>query len=782
MIGRRGRIDAAVWAFCLVAALSGCASVPTGGPTFEGRGDRFGNQVDTFTRLLPAGPQPGWGENTLVRGFLKDMGSFEENHEAARLYMTEEQSRVWEPSDQVLVYEEMDAVRFDVETVEEGRTAQVRVRTPLYATIRSDGQYVAAEQGQTIDVVFHLTKEDDEWRIDDLPDDILLSRQDVNRVYRPLNLYYFNQDLSTLVPDPVFLPVHSAVGITEQLAQRLVGMLVEGATDWLTPAVRTSFPEGTTASVAYSSGNVTVNLDSPRASAADSERLFGMGAQLVWTLKQLPEIQEFTLLINGEEVELPGVEDGILQASSQEWNSVNPAGMTGSPRAYFVRDGQLWSLDVDGQEALAPGAAGQGHVLLEEHAVSLDEERVAGISPDDGSVRVARLAAGSEYATVLEGGDYVALSWDGYGNLWVLEALSAEVEEVQQEEALDDDTEPGDTGAEQSGRSAEAEETGRSRLWLLPRRSRPGRGPRAGTVGGPGRRAAGLQGRHPRRGPDRDLRHRQGAGRPCRPRRVGGVPPGLPAPGHRPGHRHRPVLARRRPVGGPGAEGPRRDTGLPGSAQRERGVHQRGRGDGRRHEDHHRGSRHAPAVGHRGGHRLLLQRPPHVEPRGRGHQPGLPGLTPKGAGTPEGFPQAEGPCGDVPRRGRTVEAWRFSRSSPDGRRRWATWCWSSGAPDAASAERWCARRARRRSTRGRGAVGPGGAARRSGRWAPTPDEAARSCWPSRTVDAGHSGSGWPADWPARCGRRRPRRGGSGWSPFPDGPRPPGSGATTRCGH
>ncbi|UOE18204.1 GerMN domain-containing protein [Thermobifida halotolerans] len=468
MIGRRGRIDAAVWAFCLVAALSGCASVPTGGPTFEGRGDRFGNQVDTFTRLLPAGPQPGWGENTLVRGFLKDMGSFEENHEAARLYMTEEQSRVWEPSDQVLVYEEMDAVRFDVETVEEGRTAQVRVRTPLYATIRSDGQYVAAEQGQTIDVVFHLTKEDDEWRIDDLPDDILLSRQDVNRVYRPLNLYYFNQDLSTLVPDPVFLPVHSAVGITEQLAQRLVGMLVEGATDWLTPAVRTSFPEGTTASVAYSSGNVTVNLDSPRASAADSERLFGMGAQLVWTLKQLPEIQEFTLLINGEEVELPGVEDGILQASSQEWNSVNPAGMTGSPRAYFVRDGQLWSLDVDGQEALAPGAAGQGHVLLEEHAVSLDEERVAGISPDDGSVRVARLAAGSEYATVLEGGDYVALSWDGYGNLWVLEALSAEVEEVQQEEALDDDTEPGDTGAEQSGRSAEAEETGRSRLWLLP--------------------------------------------------------------------------------------------------------------------------------------------------------------------------------------------------------------------------------------------------------------------------------------------------------------------------
>ena len=230
-------------------------------------------------------------------------------------------------------------------------------------------------------------------------------------MYRPLNLYYFNRDMSTLVPDPVFLPVSSAVNITEQLSQRLVTMLLDGPTDWLAPAVRTSFPAGTTATVEYSSGNVTVNLDH-RAAAADPRRLFGMGAQLVWTLKQLPEIQEFTLRLDGEEVELPGVEDGVLQASSQEWNSVNPAGMTGSPRAYFLRDGQLWSLDVDQREALVPGAAGHGRILVEEHAVSLDETRVAGIMPDDDSVRVAPIAEDGEYTTVLQGGDYTSLSWD----------------------------------------------------------------------------------------------------------------------------------------------------------------------------------------------------------------------------------------------------------------------------------------------------------------------------------------------------------------------------------
>ncbi|AAZ56527.1 MtrAB system accessory lipoprotein LpqB [Thermobifida fusca] len=468
MIGQANRIAAAVSTACLAVLLAGCATVPTGGPTFEGRGGGAQGQVDTFTRLLPAGPQPGWGENALVRGFLKDLGSFEENHEAARLYMTEECADVWQPSDRVLVYEEMDAVRFDVETVEEERAARVRVRTPLYATIRPDGQYVPASPGEAIDVVFDLTKVDGEWRIANLPDTILLSRQDVDRVYRPLNLYYFNRDMSTLVPDPVFLPVSSAVNITEQLSQRLVTMLLDGPTDWLAPAVRTSFPAGTTATVEYSSGNVTVNLDH-RAAAADPRRLFGMGAQLVWTLKQLPEIQEFTLRLDGEEVELPGVEDGVLQASSQEWNSVNPAGMTGSPRAYFLRDGQLWSLDVDQREALVPGAAGHGRILVEEHAVSLDETRVAGIMPDDDSVRVAPIAEDGEYTTVLQGGDYTSLSWDGYGNLWVVEDLSAEVAEAEREEDLADDTEPGDTavGSTERRETDRGEKRQVTRLWLL---------------------------------------------------------------------------------------------------------------------------------------------------------------------------------------------------------------------------------------------------------------------------------------------------------------------------
>lgn len=472
MIGRGGRVGAAASAAFLAVALSGCAGVPTGGPTFPGRGgDGAAGQVDTFSRLLPAGPQPGVGESALVHGFLKDMGSFEEDYRAARLYMTEEKQAVWEPSSRVLVYGEMDAVRFDVEPVENGRTARVRMRTPLHATIRTDGQYVAADQGETIDIVFDLAKAGGEWRISDLPDDLLLSRRDVDRVYRPLNLYYFNRDLGTLVPDPVFLPVHPTTDVTEQLSRTLVEMLVDGPTDWLAPAVRSSFPEGTGAAVDYDSGRITVKLGSEADRAGADER-FGMGAQLVWTLRQLPEVQEITLRVGGEEVEFAGGEDGGLQPSSQEWNAVNPSGVTGPLRSYFMRGGQLWSLDPDQQETPVLGAPGEGHTLLERHAVSLTEDRVAGIAPDDGSVRVAGIADGSEYTTVLTGGRYTSLSWDVYGNLWVLEDLSGEAVGAAQEEELADDTERGTPAAPEPGGGGDAAGPA-TQLWLLPDGSDP---------------------------------------------------------------------------------------------------------------------------------------------------------------------------------------------------------------------------------------------------------------------------------------------------------------------
>src|SRR5690606_41346779 len=89
--------------------------------------------------------------------------------------------------------------------------------------------------------------------------------------------------------------------------------------------------------------------------------------------------------------------------------------------------------------------------------------------PDDDSGRVAPIAEDGEYTPVLQGGDYTSLSWDGYGNLWVVEDLSAEVAEAEREEDLADDTEPGDTavGSTERRETDRGEKRQVTRLWRL---------------------------------------------------------------------------------------------------------------------------------------------------------------------------------------------------------------------------------------------------------------------------------------------------------------------------
>ncbi|WP_106583604.1 LpqB family beta-propeller domain-containing protein [Murinocardiopsis flavida] len=460
---------------CLAALLTSCASVPTGGPIVAGGGGENGRgHQDDYVRLLPAGPQQDVGEERLVRDFLRDMGSLEEDHRAARLFMTGDEQRQWRPNGTVLVYDEIRDADFTVSTAADGESATVRMRADQVASIDHGGQYLPVDKGERIDTVFTLAKAKGQWRIADLPDELLLSRRDIDRVYRPLNLYYFNQDDSTLVPDPVFIPAS-----TEEIPTRLVRMLVNGPTEWLAPAVRTAFPKDTKVAVASSGGRVTVQLRSTGGSPDQGES-FRMGAQIAWTLRQLAEVQEFTVEVNGEETPIPGGQDGVQQVSGRLWDSVNPSVGSDSEHAYFTREGQLWSLSAGSGKQNAdpvPGPAGAGSAPLEQYAVSVREGLVAGIDAaekDSTSVLVADLSDGSEYRTVLKDGDYTSLSWDGYDNLWVVQDLGsgADSEEEREADSAADDTERGPERdpadpAPPDERADDDPESGATRLWQV---------------------------------------------------------------------------------------------------------------------------------------------------------------------------------------------------------------------------------------------------------------------------------------------------------------------------
>ncbi|MFL1380343.1 MULTISPECIES: LpqB family beta-propeller domain-containing protein [unclassified Nocardiopsis] len=443
--------------------LTSCSSVPMTGPVVPGEGgDSSADPYGGYVRLLPAGPQTGMNPDGLVGSFLKDMGSFEEDHGAARIYMLPDTGRAWSPDGSVKVFTDLDTVDLETEVSEDGLTATVRMRTPLVATIDEDGKYRPGAPGTLMDETFTLARENDdpegEWRILSLPDDLILSQLDVERTHRPFNLYYFNPEGTALVPDPIYLPVS-----TDRLAERLLARLGEGPTSWLAPAVRSEFPDEARVGVNADAESVVVELD--RVGDIDEFRL---GAQIAWTLRQIPDVQEFTLVVNGEEVAFAAADGDSAdrpRPASSFWHGVGPGALHSGARAYYAHEGQLWSAsewetDVFGDAERVPGPLGAGDVLLERFAVSIDESTVAGITMGGGTVVTSFAAAGAEVSEVLDDGVFTELSWDIDGNLWVVE----EVGEPDEESDPDPSEPPADP---ETLPDPAPPEPGSSAVWVL---------------------------------------------------------------------------------------------------------------------------------------------------------------------------------------------------------------------------------------------------------------------------------------------------------------------------
>jgi hypothetical protein len=211
----------------------------------------------------------------------------------------------------------------------------------------------------------------------------------------------------------VFLP--SAPGLSTALVTRLLG----GPTDQLAAATTTAFPRGTSlavSSVPVRDGIARVNLDASVLKADGAARAL-MSAQLVWTLKQLPEFQGLQLSAEGDDLSVPG--QGQVQ-SRDAWSALDPAGRAGGVDAVAVRAGRLGRI-VAGRFTPVPGPAGSGRPALRQPAVSLDGAQAAGVV-DGGRALVTGLLAGNEtLGERLRGSALSTPSWDAGGNVWVVD-------------------------------------------------------------------------------------------------------------------------------------------------------------------------------------------------------------------------------------------------------------------------------------------------------------------------------------------------------------------------
>nr|WP_308356029.1 LpqB family beta-propeller domain-containing protein [Streptomyces sp. ODS05-4] len=424
--------------------LAGCASMPDSGDVSPVKAS---NPGDSQVRVYPVPPREEAEPGEIVDGFLEAMTGDDPGFAIARKYLTKRAAGGWKPEERTTVLTSAPA-----SGQQEGRTG--REDMPGGLVYRLSGRQVAAVDSshayqpvRATDYAgtLHLVQvpgadgRRTEWRIDSLPQGLLLSESDFQRNYRSVNTFYFASGRPrTMVADPVYIRQRQDPVTRMDPVAQTVRALLDGPTSWLAPVVESSFPtgaalrEGVVALAPDDQNRLKVPLDE-KAAGVGEERCRRMAAQLLLTVGSLASTRV-------EQVELQGP-DGqavcVLDESDQDEYRTDPSGgMRANP--YFVdASGRLARLEAGGEAIGSPepveGPFGNGTVRVGQAAIARDERRAAVISDEGRHLRTASMVSDVELPGVLVDSRgprpedrLSAPSWDGRDGLWVADRNPAD--------------------------------------------------------------------------------------------------------------------------------------------------------------------------------------------------------------------------------------------------------------------------------------------------------------------------------------------------------------------
>jgi len=351
----------------LLPLLAGCATIPTSGPIQQGVEVGVGT-TDQVIRVIARPPQPDMTPAEVVSGFLQASASFEDDHAIAREYLTPQAAVTWDPAARVSVYD-------GVPTIVPDGVSAVDMTATRVGSIDSDGRYEVAPPASLIAFSIDMTFIDGNWRIATPPPGLLLSRSDVERAFRAFEVYFLDPTFTSLVPDPRYFAVDGPTPATA-----LTRALLEGPTEWLAPAVRTAFPDGTALAVdavPVIDGVARVDLD-PQVRLADEQTRQALSAQLTWTLRQVPGVRFLDLNAGGQVLDVGGADN---PQPMDTWSAYDPNAMPGGTTPLGVLSGRV--IDLASTPPLpVPGSAGLGSPPLDGIALTLLGTSAAGLDAE----------------------------------------------------------------------------------------------------------------------------------------------------------------------------------------------------------------------------------------------------------------------------------------------------------------------------------------------------------------------------------------------------------------
>lgn len=404
--------------------LAGCASMPDRG---EIRRVDASQGVDSQVRVFGVPPADKAGPADIVDGFLEAMTSDDPQLATARKYLTEEAAKDWKPGSAVTVLSAgLDRVPVQGEKDPDG--PRWKVTGKKLATVDERSAYQPETGGKRYEEYLQLVQVNKQWRIATPPSSLVLSESDFQRIYKPVNKYYFAG--GRLVADPVYVRQRSDPDSRMDPTTRTVQSLLAGPSKWLGPVVSTAFPSGTelregTKSLSYDGQNTLRVPLNEKGDNVGQPQCQKMATQLLYTVRDLTasRLDRVELLRSDGKSSLCYV-TGLVASSLA--NRPPPP----EHQYYVDKDYKLvrMVLNVNAEEQqqdkpeLAPGPLATAQFQVGSAAVTYDEKRAAVVSKDGHGLFVVTLTTAGQMPPQLLGGktsQLTAPSWDAQGDLWI---------------------------------------------------------------------------------------------------------------------------------------------------------------------------------------------------------------------------------------------------------------------------------------------------------------------------------------------------------------------------
>lgn len=373
------------------AALTGCSGIPASSPPQVVKG--------VAVQQLPpdAGIVPGKDADprSIVSGFLANNASDDPHHTGARAFLTPEEKNRWSDTPQTTVVDSPQIGNFVNGTV--------TVTGHLVGTMDQNGTYAPSLQGTgggaggaPFTMSVGLKQVDGQWRIDTVPNGLVISAAQFAQYYQQRVVYFFDVAEQRIVPQPRYTTQTDPTALATWLLTQLVNQ--PG------PSLSTALPSIPNPSQLRIDVGSTLHVEIPGASQLDSTTRDHMAAQLALTLDQAAPGIDMEVTDGGTPVRIPRV-GGPAFAADEFADLLNPANT--QPELYYLRNGGV--LNGDGN-ALA-GPIGDGTYALRSAAVATtitsSHLLVAGVT---GSGSDARLLVGQTGGTMRATGVHGDLS------------------------------------------------------------------------------------------------------------------------------------------------------------------------------------------------------------------------------------------------------------------------------------------------------------------------------------------------------------------------------------